>query len=479
MKNIVAWIKGNIAIVVCLALILIILPTAFIFSSSWNKKIKTAQEKAASDKLSQVNATKVTYTIPSFEPGVEAVSLARVPSDSITTWFKTEREKLKGQADAVVKRAEDFNRGVGEEAKSVGRVPHVAFIPDLFPSTSATAERQLKGQLGEEKFNATPEEERKKKIAEMAKALDETLTFDMESRLLGKRGYPNPYEQLLTDMHAGPAADPVSVLEAVNSLRQREIQQKTGRQLTPEEQAALGKQMSEQRIAEYLGHAGSVSVFATMDSFPKNAAQQSIPRDKIPPDRLKPVELFLYQWDYWVLQDIAAVVRFANTAPDGTHLPIPSSLIKRVESISLFTPEVLSPRMDDSGSLVSSAEPVPSETPGLLPRDLQASFTGHNSGKWNQLYDTRKFEITMVVASSRVQDVINDFARVNFMTVTAMEISEVDVWADIRDGYAYGSDHVVRVKFTVDSLWLRSWLKDFMPPGVKAAYGVAEEPPKG
>lgn len=477
MKHIIAWIKANIAIVVSLVVIVVVLPTAFIFSSSWNGKIKAAQEKAANDLLTKVNGAKVSYTIPSFEPGVEAITLQRVPNPEVTEWFKKAREGLKGQADAVVKRIEDFNRGVGPDAQAVGRHEHTLFTPELF-AAAAKAEAQLKAKLGEEKFNALSEDDRKKQVGEIAKGLEDTLLFEMESKLLGKRGNPNPYEQILASMHAGGPADPVTVLEAVNTLKARELQQRaTGRQPTPEESALIAKSMSEQRLAEYLGHAGSISVYATMDSLPSGNTDQAIPRDKIPPERLRTIEFFLYQWDYWVLDDIAAAVRFANArAADGEPLPIPEAPIKRVEKIVLKTPEALAPRQDGFGAPTGAADPAP-EAPGMLPRDLSISFTGHNTGKWNQVYDARRAEITMVVSSAQLPEVVASFARVNLMAVNDIDVSEVDVWTDIQDGYAYGPDHVVRVKLTVESLWLRTWLKSVMPKDIRAAFGVADDAP--
>ena len=61
------------------------------------------------------------------------------------------------------------------------------------------------------------------------------------------------------------------------------------------------------------------------------------------------------------------------------------------------------------------------------------------------------------------------------MTVTDVDLYEVDIWEDLERGYYYGSDHVVRAVLSIETVWLRSWMKDFMPSTVRTALGVPQE----
>ena len=74
MKPVLAWVKANPMVVMFAALILIVLPVAYVMSSGWNKKIRTTQETAANAELGKIEKMRVNYTLPALQPGVEAVA---------------------------------------------------------------------------------------------------------------------------------------------------------------------------------------------------------------------------------------------------------------------------------------------------------------------------------------------------------------------------------------------------------------------
>jgi hypothetical protein len=95
-------------------------------------------------------------------------------------------------------------------------------------------------------------------------------------------------------------------------------------------------------------------------------------------------------------------------------------------------------------------------------------------GSWNKVYDVRRAEMVVVVSSARLNEFLAAIARTNFMTVTDMDLTKVDAWDALRQGYFYGDEHVVRARLTIESVWLRDWMTEFMPRSIRNALEIAE-----
>jgi hypothetical protein len=215
------------------------------------------------------------------------------------------------------------------------------------------------------------------------------------------------------------------------------------------------------------------------ESFPAFAM---LPSGSIDPKNLTRPKLFMHQWDLWVLEDLMAAVRLANTGPDGKLLNVTKAPVKRIDSVVLRNPESMlsldpiAPREDGT----SFTEPAaPTETvPGITAIDRSMSFSGRVRGGWNQTYEVRRAEITMVVASQQLKRVLAAISQANYMTVTDLDIdTSVDVWTELGEGYFYGDEHVVRVRLSIESLWLKQWLKPLMPAEVRKALHMPEDAP--
>jgi len=72
---------------------------------------------------------------------------------------------------------------------------------------------------------------------------------------------------------------------------------------------------------------------------------------------------------------------------------------------------------------------------------------------------------------------INSISSYNFMTVLDADIYAVDQWEQVENGYYAGTDFAVRVELEIETLWLRSWTKEFMPASVREQLGVAADEP--
>jgi hypothetical protein len=485
LKPVLAWVKQNLVVVICGVVILLVLPLSYFFSSSWATALRQKQESAAGAELTKVNASNLDYAIPSYDPAVPSISHKGAPNAALIEFFKNARAELKGQADAIAQEALDFNRGVGPRALEVGRQPMVPLIEGLFPDAKAEASAKLREDLTPEKFDALTPEDREKMVTAKAGELSRPKLDAMEDALLGKRGRPNPYQALVSIVQGGDRIDPVALRDSLKSVELRERERLTAnkRELTPEEAQTLATLLADRRKAETQAHARNISTYFTLRSITGGSADYSIPASESEllkflnkPESTKLVEYFIYQWDLWAYQDILASVALANRRPDGKLAPVEDSVVKRVESIRLRFPEgvfgnVSGPQLGDMG--IPIADPV-ATIPGLAPLNPQVSITGRATGTWNPIFDVRRVEVQAIVSSARINEFLAAIARTNFMTVTDMDLAEVDPYEAMRQGYFYGTENVVRATLQVESVWLREWLAGYMPSAIRGALGIVE-----
>lgn len=431
MKPALEWIKSHVWIVVLTAIILVVLPTGFVFSSMWNKSIRTTREKEVNDDLAKLKQTSVAYTEQELIPGEAPIARTDAPNDKLTEWFQARRAEQSQQVERVVSLANEHNRR-----------SHAPLVQGLFPAP-------------------TPGQGPAKAI-EMARAI-----------VPGARGKePSAYERLLASIEAGAPPDPVQVAMILNDLKQTEIDKltagaKSGQEVTAEEQEQILKRLVSQRIGEYQRRSEQFSVYATMAVF--TGAAPEIPKEM--PSRPPQLDdCFLWQHDYWTVSDILAAVAGANTGDDGKLTPVTRSVVKRIESLEL---EPLSfPDAPGEGEVVANADPKA----GLLPVSFAQSVTGR--GATNLLYDIRKAKLTVVVSMERLPEFLSAIARTNFMTVTDLDLESVDVWRDLERGYFYGSEAVVKATLSLETVWLRSWTQPLMPAGIRSRLGIPEESPE-
>lgn len=481
MKNFLAWIRTNWLITTFIGIVVVVLPGSYFGSTMWATSLRQKQEKTAGDRLAKVKAARVDYTLPSFDPKQPAVAHKAEPNPALTKWFSERQAELKADAESVVRRAVDFNRGVGEDAKRVGRLEHKPLVAGLFPGAAKAAEEAKKKEMGDEAWNAMPPEQRTRQVEMLQLDMEKPAMDAFEDAILGKHA-PSPYQSMLSSIGAGEAIDPVRLSETISDARTREIEKITAnkRELTADETASLTKLLSERRLGELQSHARELSVYAGMDIFPRNPASGSaIPYGRIDVDKLNVTNFFLYQWDMWVYDDLLSAVRLANTNASGARETVENSVVKRIESITLADPDGMFESKDPmsrGGDATPKADPT-AATPGMVPLDPELSITGRGMGSWNKVYDVRRATMRVVVSSARLNDFLRAIAQTNFMSVTDLDLATVDEWEDLRAGYYYGPEHVVRATVQIESVWLRDWTAAFMPPSIRSVLGVPEEAP--
>jgi hypothetical protein len=437
LKKILGWIKANLVIVISLVVILVSLPLGYVFSNSWNKKIRTGREAEAKKALSDINATTVTYALPAAMPGDKPLEVKAVPTTKLTNWFAEQRELIEAEVEGVVAQATEFNQKA--------RKP---LVTGLFPQAS----------------NRRDEEQR-------IFAFIEELCGDPD------RDKPSAYQRLISRFNAGERSDAGKLASTLHDLSERLKAANGNRALTVEEDAALTKQLTDRRIGELRRRAQEVTFYASVGAFSVDSQQQQAGWSKVPVAKPSGVptldECFIFQWDYWVIEDILSAIARANTDQSGEELMVERGAVKRLVSLRIKDPPIYgdgssqpAPSRDREFGAASVAEPV-FAFPGGVPLDLSVSVTGRKTNaSENPVYDVREVELTLIVASDRLQSVLSAFSQTNFMTVVDLDLADVDPWAELKDGYYYGPDHVVKATIGVESVWLRSWLGPLMSPAV-------------
>lgn len=445
MNPIVSWTKKNWIIVACSAVTLISIPTAWFFANGMNQKLRTAREAEVNDKQKTIAAaSKVNYVVhvPGLAKGWEYTGS---PNVLVTEQFKKFKERIDSATGDILKTAEDFNKGVGPLAAAVARKEHKPLVEGIFPGPKSPEELEPKRR-------------------------------EMEDVLIAKANRPNPYQLLLDSIAAGAPPDPVVIKTRLEQTRQQAIaRKKTGnRELTPDEMKSVEEEMTRSRLGLYQTRAGEISVYATLKCLPSEGsggrAIATDPYFRANAERLSNLreahrELWLFQWDYWLLSDVLGIVRVANTDRAGHPVQVPEAVVKRIESITIDYPKLLAPKDDVSMGGSTAAT-------GSAFLDPTVSVTGRTSSTTNAEYDVRDVTMSVIVSSARVQDLINAVSKTNFMTVIDLDLQQVDSFGELAQGYYYGEEAVVRATVKIETVWLRNWMTPLMPRVVRDALAI-------
>lgn len=450
-KQVLQGVKKHWAIPTLSVVTVGILGTTWWFSSSWNNQIRTDQEKAANDLLSQVNNLKVTYALPTIGTG-QAVEQKSEPNSVLTQRYAERKKALLAGGEGVVKAAEAFNLA--------GKAP---LVDGLFPEPKA----------GEQ----------------LSKPLD------FVAKLVGnpERGVPSVYATLLADIGAGGPVNASTLESQLKDIEKREIEKIRGsaptRELTATEKESLQKLLIEARRNEYVRKANEVRVYADMSAFPGGTTSGSSTSSPggpggfgaavsggnilltAPATPLSVPQAFNYQADYWFLKDLFAIVKNANSGPGGRLFPVRDAVVKRVEKIELIPWRVQSAA---ASTAAPGGAPVDPANPVAAGGD---SITGFTDAAGANTYDIRRAKLLLIVSSAKLPEFFDAVARTNFMTVTGIAMEKVDSWSELANGYYYGDENVVRVLVDIEAIWLRSWTEQYFPKVVRTALGLPDLPP--
>jgi len=104
--------------------------------------------------------------------------------------------------------------------------------------------------------------------------------------------------------------------------------------------------------------------------------------------------------------------------------------------------------------------------------NFSVSHTGRTS---NGIYDVRHARLTLIVDYQKLPLLYEAINRINLMTVLDTQITQVDEYEALQEGFVYGSGDAVEATILVETLWLRGWTEALMPPAVKEYVGVTSD----
>lgn len=444
MNKVLGFIKGNLIIVISIVLILALLPVGYVFSGKWNAKVAEKVKSAYdSEKRSLTSSGKVNYALPAVLEGEQDISESRAPNDAVTAFYEDAKKARIAQVEDVVARGTTFNQG-----------DHVEIVPGLLPKAPDARERQRLGRA-------------------------------MSEAIVGTRDTPSIYQRKLRRINAGapPSVPSLATMldQYKNQLEQEYRSANANGQITQEQQKEITEKLSARRLSEYIARAKSLTYFCSPEAFVNGAETGEtttigsdgfsiVPALNWPPSQVTETVAFTWLWDYWVISDVLDAAAKANMNAASGAISVPEAPVKRIESIRVSALDV------QESSASSSDDDFSPSRGGFGGDDDQgapsASFTGREGGTANSPFDLRQVEVVAIVSSEDLPKFLDSFSKVNFMMVTDIDLEKVDVWADLADGYYYGTDHVVRATVKVETVWLRSWITPIMPDPVKQALGV-------
>lgn len=291
--------------------------------------------------------------------------------------------------------------------------------------------------------------------------------MDNSRQFRAREAYRDQFRSLYEALNAGSKPGPEAVQEMLDQtesdLRSSYLLSETER-LSEDQQRELRKRQAERLVDLYKQTASEHHVYAEPVKLdPRTGEWQTGPfqigdwaKGRKPPME----DLWEGQMQLWIQQDLVRALRMVNNMqnPDTSLREVP---VKRVKKMLVKPGYVGVPEggrirggVPDESKVQEIVEKMQQAKQSRLPADFTISPTGRKS---NPVYDVRHAVLTLVIDSQRIPQLFNAISSVNFMTIIGMDITDVDEYEAMRDGYYYGSDDAVELDLTVETLWLRSW----------------------
>jgi len=211
-------------------------------------------------------------------------------------------------------------------------------------------------------------------------------------------------------------------------------------------------------------------------------------------------QLFEGQIEFWIQLDIARAIALANrVASDESSVNVLNAPVKRLIQLDVLPgyiglhdgsasaarpayagrgePERFG---GESAAAPETLYPIPpagaiGDPDNPLPDNFLASPTGRVS---NALYDVRHARLSIVADAAQLPSFFDALADVNLMTVIDVQVTDVDEWDALAEGYLYRGD-AVQVDLLIETIWLRDWTRELMPEGTKLYLGVITPDQRG
>jgi hypothetical protein len=447
-------VKKNLVAVIALALAIIGVPVLIYFSMQWNASVRETLKTETSRAMSTLNNTRLDLTVPGVGAGGGSWQAQVTPSESRIEGVVRARQRVKELSEGVRKEyvernKRDFLAGEGEKELLVDGESDA---DRLFPEPpNASASVRLRTEM--------------------------------------MRRYPEAHEAMLERYRVSgpPARERINaqLVALSESLRADALAGGTDTTLTEEQQAEIRRELGERRLGFYRDHAATVGLFGSMDAFTRVVELDPNVDEIIDLERA-------WEWQHvtWVHRDVLAALLEAG----GDETNVIRSPVKRLLELTVDQQDVA--RGGSAGGFTGGrggragrSTPEPNTGGGAeasgdlsqpIPPDYSVSLTGHAG--WptrpNPLYDVRMVQLQLVADGNRLGEIIDAINSTNLMTVVDLDFTEYDVSSDRQAGYFYSDSPrgLVLLTLDVETLWLREWTKEYMPPTVRERLGIPADP---
>ena len=297
--NILAWIKANLLIVISIALIVILLPVGWFFSSGWNKSIQENASKAYSDeqrKLTQ--ASTVDYTLPRVLKDEQPLTESRAPNAIVTRFYKDQKEQRETQVNEVIERGTEFNQS-----------NHDVPVSGLLPKPESARDLRSKG-------------------------------YKLGQLVAGTVEAPSIYARLLRKLNAGSAPDAEALSSSLSQYKKQQEESYAATsadgRVSEEDARRLEQDLIKRRLGEYAGRAESIAFYCPLEAIQTAQPEDDyshVPSTEPGYDSITESAVYTWVWDYWIISDILRAVGAANTDQSGVSLAVPDAPVKHIERI--------------------------------------------------------------------------------------------------------------------------------------------------
>ncbi len=441
MNKVLAVLKAQWLPFSLLGAVVVALPLSYYFSTSMRASQLTKLQAEIGTDAKELGNPKVNYAVTPLIAGGATVEESAVPNEVLTAHFKGARDRQQDQAASLF--AEAMAMNVGKRMAADGTVQ--TLIPGLFPDPS-------ENDIDVKRF-------------QMIRA----FTQDAPRRLIERSRAGMPPER---DVIGRELAEQQTVMTRAKLPPGKADPS----MLSDADRAEIRQKLMDLRVERYRNVAAALNFYADASVFAVPAMGDGT--GSLP----SMAQCFDWQMQYYAWEDVLNAILTVNEGARAGG--VPAAVVKRVEFIGVYSSFGLS---SPSASPVPTTpgEPVPEtprvgpETPpegGAMPVKFDVSVTGRVSGQGSgqHLYDLRTVDIRVIASAKNLPRFLDALAQTNFISVLDVDIQSVDSNDELKKGFFYGDEAVVRASIKLETVWLRDWTMKIMPRDVRVSLGVPE-----
>ncbi len=425
MNVVMKWVKANVFIVVFCAIIIIVPAIMWFVAGRMNADVRDEVVKRASLIRDLDRHRRVPFSIANPVRGNQSNSDTVVLNPSLLDRYREVSLIISDDAEQI-----------REDAVALNRKNRSPLLPDLFP--------------------APPLFEREVRPSQMHDSI------------------VRAYQAVLEEIQAGSPPAVVEVSENIESAIERLTTQVLQDDLSDEgNQAWLAEKLADARLSQYADTAASLRIYASLDAL-------GVPGEGEVPARAEGqglVDLFQWQWHYWIVQDILLALNDANKDSSSIlNAPAKHVLLIHVEPSNVRATGTapggfgIGAGGRASSNKGSDSAPAMGANPSTeVALNFGSSLTGRST---NPLYDVRVVTLDVVVDTAKMPQVFDALAQQNFITILRADVQPVDPFVALKDGYFYGAEPTSRLTLDLETIWFRQWTAQFMPDDLKRALGI-------